>query len=225
VLGAALAWAVPCPAEDLGWAVTGQARSAEWLKDHGLECLPGSPAPSDARPTAFQRLGSVEGKDIYCSQSSHEEQGFPNGSLVILEGSSGGNSAEPVWCDAHENLTIGPARIARSAARTFIEIGYCEHACWQEFLVRSRGTWVYVHGEDPLRSEIDARLRALGYERPFTTNTFVDIDITNMITEVAVKRLNGDAVASALIALKLTGDRLAVDRITIKQGSRTDRSE
>lgn len=225
MLGAALAWAAPCPAEDMGQAVTGQARSLKWLKTHSLECLPGSPAPSDATPTAFRRLGSVDGNQIYCSQSAHEDQGLPNGSVVILEGSSEAASAKPVWCDAHENLTIGPARIARSTAGTFIEITYCERACWQEFLLRSHGTWVHLQSEDPLRSEIDARLHAIGYERPFTTDTFVDIDIAKMTTEVAVKPLNGESVASAVIALKVAGDRLAVDRVTIEQGGHTDRGD
>lgn len=218
-LAVALAWVAPCAAGDVGQAVTGQARSVQWLKDHALECGPASPVPSDEKPAAFRHLGSVEGKDVYYSQSSRAEQGLPNGSVVILEGRSGTDSAEPVWCDGHENLTLGPARIVRSGAGTFVEIAYCEMVCWQEFLVRSHGRWVYVHGEDPLRSEIDARLRALGYERPFSTNTFVDIDVAKMTTEVAVKRRNDDSVVSALVHLKLAGDRLAVDRLTIKPSS------
>lgn len=112
-----------------------------------------------------------------------DEQGLPNGSLVILEGPSGSHSAKPVWCDSHENITMGPARIMKSSVGAFLELAYCENHCWQEFLVRAHGRWAYVHGEDPLRWEIDGRLRSLGYQRPFTTNTFVDMDIEKLTTE------------------------------------------
>jgi hypothetical protein len=206
---------------DQGWSLSEAQRPLSWLEEHALYCeFPDPLSAADAKPVRFEGIGSVDGKAVYSSSWSDPGGGLPNGSLVILEGDPAAHTATPVWCDWHENLTLGPAQVVRSSAGTFIDITYCERYCWQEFLLRSHGKWTYVHSRDPLRDEIDGRLRSLGYERPFSTNTFVDIDIGMLMTELEVKPLTGGSAATAVIRLVLEGNRLAVGHVTIRQPPR-----
>jgi hypothetical protein len=212
--------------EDQGWSLSEAERPVIWLEDHALDCVfPGPLRAIDAKPVHFERVGSVDGKAVYSSSWSDpggEDERLPNGSLVILEGDPAAQTAAPVWCDWHENLTLGPAKVVSNSAGTFVEIAYCENHCWQELLFRSHGKWTYVHLQDPLRDEIDGRLRSLGYERPFSTNTFVDIDMAMLTTELEVKPVSGGSAATALIRLVLEGNRLAVGDVTIRQREVTE---
>ena len=226
IFAAALALPSSAFGEDLGWSLSEAERPVSWLQEHALDCVFAAPLRAmDAKPVRFERIGSVEGKAVYSSSWSGpggEDERLPNGSLVILEGDSAGKSAAPGWCDTHENLMLGPAVVVTNPAGTFVEIAYCENHCWQELLFRLHGKWTYVHSQDPLRDEIAARLRSLGYERPFSSNTFVDIDLAKLTTELEVKPVSGGPAATALIRLVLQGDRLVVGDVTVRQPAVTE---